>query len=258
MNTPLVSLEVHGATAEIALANPPLNFVTIGMLSDLHRVVRKLASRADVRSVIVHSGTARAFCAGSDMKEFSALVADAAVRKILPEDHVLRLLAELPMPTIAAIDGPALGGGLELALSCDLRVAQVNATLGATESRIGGLAGSGTQRLARLIGPARALELLFTGTVITAVQALSWGLVNVVTKNTTALDGARELAAVINSRGPLSNRLAKTLVTTALDGPLDSGLSRAVMAQQKIFDSSDLLEGATAFLEKREPRFTGL
>ena len=151
---------------------------------------------------------------------------------------VLRRLARLPMPTIAAIDGPALGGGLELALACDLRVSRDGRALGLPESRLGGLAGSGSVRLTRLVGPARAKEMLFTGETISAEQALAWGLVNrVVDGGLGARRSARASPTTIARRGPLSNRLAKELVDAAQDVALDAALSLSTVAQQEIFDA---------------------
>ena len=253
----LVALHIDGTTAEIELCGGPLNLVTRDLLRHLNRVLDDVASRADVRCAILHGGTARAFCAGSDIREFAHLRADASEHKILFEDMVVRRLARLAVPTIAAIDAPALGGGLELALACDLRVCRAGVTLGLTESRLGGLAGSGSIRLTRLVGPSRAKELLYTGDTISAEQALAWGLVNRVVTQGSALDGARVLAATIASRGPLSNRLAKTLVDAAQDGPLDAALGMSTVAQQRIFDSADLHEGVAAFLAKRPPSFSG-
>ena len=252
----LTSLTVDGPIAEIAISNGPLNLVTKALLRALNRCLTDLAARQDVRCVILHGGDARAFCAGSDIKEFASLRSDASEHKILFEDMVLRNLARLPMPTIAALDAPALGGGLELALACDLRIARRGVRLGLTESRLGGLAGNGAVRLARLIGPARAKELLFTGDIIEADQALAWGIVNRVVDG-SALNGARGLAATIAQRGPLSNRLAKTLVDASLDGALEGALSLSTSAQQKIFDSADLHAGVAAFLAKRPPEFSG-
>jgi len=253
---PLVRLAREGARAEIVLAAGPLNLVTRPLLRSLNAVLATLEAADDVRCVIVHGENARAFCAGSDMREFAQLHANASEEKILFEDMVLRRLARLPVPTIAAIDAPALGGGLELALACDLRVARQGVMLGLTESRLAGLAGNGSLRLARLVGPARAKELLFAGETITAELALAWGLVNRVT-DASALEAARKLAAAIASRGPLSNRLAKELVDAAHDGPLDAALTRSTVAQQRIFDSDDLHEGVAAFFEKRDPAFKG-
>jgi len=243
--------------AEVAINNGPINLVTREMLRAFNGVLTELAPSTAIRCLILHGGDARAFCAGSDIKELAHLRKDASEHKILFEDMVLRHLARMPMPTIAAIDGPALGGGLELALACDLRVSRRGVVMGLTESRLGGLAGNGSLRLTRLIGPARAKQMLFTGETISDDLALAWGLVNRVVSDGSALDGARELATTIVSRGPVSNRLAKKLVDAAQDLPLDTGLSMSTAAQQEIFDSSDLLEGVSAFFAKRQPEFKG-
>ncbi|AWB87656.1 enoyl-CoA hydratase/isomerase family protein [Mycetocola zhujimingii] len=255
--TKFLRFTCDGPVAELELANPPLNLVTTEMLGELLDVVSTITQRHDILALIVHGGDGRAFCAGSDMTEFASVAERAAERKILPEDHALRLLASLPMPTIAAIDGPALGGGLELALACDIRVAHSTATLGLTETRIGGLAASGAVRLTTLIGPSRALELLVTGRVLSARDAERWGVVNQVSETATALETARVLAAEIAARGPLSNRLAKQLVNAAVDLPLDAALSQGVRAQELVFRSSDLREGTASFFEKRRPEFSG-
>lgn len=247
----------HDGIAEITIRNGPLNLVNREMLRALNRILGELEEREDARCTILHGGDARAFSAGSDIREFEAIRHSAAEQKILFEDMVLRRLARLPMPTIAAIDGPALGGGLELALACDLRVCRTGVKLGLTESRLGGLAGNGSIRLTRLVGPARAKELLFAGETIVAELALAWGLVNRVASDGSALAAARELARTIVTRGPLSNRLAKKLVDAAQDMATDAGLAISTIAQQQIFESDDLHEGAAAFFAKRAPNFKG-
>jgi enoyl-CoA hydratase/carnithine racemase len=252
-----VALLFAGNVAEVALRGGPLNLVDNALLRSFNGALTDVAERADVRCLIVHGGDARAFCAGSDIKEFEHLHENASERKILFEDMVLRNLARMPMPTIAAIDGPALGGGLEIALACDLRVCGKGVALGLPETRLGGLAGSGSVRLTRLVGPSRAKELLFTGDTIESERALAWGLVNRVVERGTALAAARDLASAIASRGPLANRLAKKLVDAAQDVAIDAALSMSTAAQQQIFDSDDLHEGAAAFLAKRPPRFSG-
>jgi enoyl-CoA hydratase/carnithine racemase len=252
----LVTLSFRESIAEIALRNGPLNLVTRALLRRLDRVLGEVAARDDMRCLILCGGDARAFSAGSDVNEFGALRENASEDKILFEDMVLRRLARLPMPTIAAIDAPALGGGLELALACDLRVARRGVALGLTESRLGGLAGNGSVRLTRLVGPARAKELLFTGETLLAEVALAWGIVNRVVDG-SALDGARALAGLIAQRGPLSNRFAKTLVDAAQDQALDAALSLSTVAQQRIFESQDLHEGVAAFRGRRNARFAG-
>ena len=251
------SLHVDAAIAEIALDGGPLNLVDQALLRALNASLRKVARMPEVRCVILHGGHARAFCAGSDMRGFAELRDDASEHKILFEDMVLRTLARLPMPTIAAIDGPALGGGFELALACDLRVCKKDVPLGLSESRIGGLAGNGAVRLTRLVGPSRAKELLFTGDTMSTAQALAWGLVNRVVEAGSALEAARMLARTIATRGPISNRLAKRLVDAAQDQPLDAALSQSTVAQQEIFDSDDLHAGVAAFFAKRPPEFGG-
>jgi len=254
--TGTVHLWTDGAIAEIALANGPLNLVTRDLLRALCNALAAVSNSSGTRCPIVHGGEARAFCAGSDIREFAHLREDASEQKILFEDMVVRTLARVAIPTIAAIDGPALGGGLELALACDLRVCKSGVALGLTESRLGGLAGSGSIRLTRLVGPARAKELLFTGDTISTEKALAWGLVNVVVEEGSALEGARRLAATIARRGPLSNRLAKELVDAAQDMPIDAAMSMSTVSQQLIFESSDLHEGVSAFFAKREPDFS--
>jgi enoyl-CoA hydratase/carnithine racemase len=252
----LVRVTISGTTAEVALDNGPLNLMTKPMLRALNDAFGRLAANADLRCMILHGGSARVFCAGSDIKELPVLGKDASEQKILIEDHMLRRLARLPMPTIAAIDATVLGGGLELALACDLRVVKRGISIGLPENNLGGLAGSGSVRITRLIGPSRAKELLFLGEPIAAETALAWGLVNRVVDG-SALDAARAMAAKIGARAPLSNRLAKELVDASQDLPLDAGLTLSTLSQQKVFDSADMQEGVAAFFGKRAPTFTG-
>src|SRR5262249_55877507 len=160
--------------------------VTRAMLRQLNLAIHEVAQAQDIRCVILHGGNAKAFCAGSDVREFGPLRNDASEQKILFEDMVLRNLARLPMPTIAAIDGPAFGGGFELALCCDLRVLRRGTMIALPECRLGGLAGNGAVRATRLIGPARAKQLLFTGEQVDADRACAWGLVNFIADEISA------------------------------------------------------------------------
>jgi len=251
------TLVIDGHIAEITISNGALNLVTPTLLRQLNRCLAALVHREDIRCAILHGGAARAFCAGSDIRAFSEIYRDASEKKILFEDMVLRNLARLPMPTIAAIDGPALGGGLELALCCDLRIVRAGVKIGLPECHLGGLAANGAIRLTRLVGPSRAMDLLYTGRTIDSDQAFDWGIVNEIAHAGSALERARELAGTIARRGPVSNRLAKSLVFSAQDGPLDAALSLSTVHQQTIFDSQDLQEGAAAFFGKREPAFKG-
>lgn len=253
----LIRLRRQGHVSEIALMNPPLNLVTKPLLDELYEALVAIASQEDTRCVILHQGDARAFCAGSDMREFEHISEKAVDRKILFEEFVTRRLAQLKCPTIAVIDGAALGGGFELALACDMRIASPSSQVGLTESAIGGLGGSGAVRVARLVGPARAAELLFTGNVLSAAQALNWGLINEVSSGQPPLERARELAALICSRGPLSNAFAKQLIAAALDGSSADALSLANELQERIFQSGDLYRGAKSFFDKTTVTFEG-
>jgi len=253
----LVLLKRHNAIAELELSNPPLNLVTKQLLESLHEALTTVENDPSVRCLVVHQGSSRVFCAGSDMREFELVRAKAVDQKILYEEYVVRLLAKLRCPTIAALDGPALGGGFELALACDIRVASASASVGLTESLIGGLGGSGAVRLTHLVGPARAAEMLFTGKVLKAAQANEWGLVNEVTSDESALQAALKLAAEIASRGPLSNAYAKKLIAAAMDESTASALSLANELQDQIFRSKDLQLGAQSFFAKAPVQFVG-
>ena len=251
------SVSVRNAVAEVSLSSGPLNLVTRGLLRALNEILAELVGRSDVRCVILHGGEARAFCAGSDIKEFSAIFRDASERKILFEDMVLR---NLGAPANADRRRHRRAGArrrIGARARCDLRILRDGVQVGLPECHLGGLAGNGSVRLTRLVGPARAKEMLFTGMTVSSARALDWGIVNRVVTNGSALDEARCLAAEIARRGPVSNRLAKELVEAAQDVALDAALSRSTVAQQTIFDTQDLQEGAAAFLTKRAPVFQG-
>jgi enoyl-CoA hydratase/carnithine racemase len=253
----LISLEL-GTVAHLELANPPLNLVTRQLTEQLHAALARLAASDDVRVVVVTGSGERAFCAGSDIHEFEGLRGRAAEGKLLLEKLVYRQLAELPMPTIAAIEGDALGGGLELALCCDLRVASARARLGMPEVRLAVIPGSGgTQRLPRLVGPGWAKDLILTGRLLEADEALRIGLVNLVVPAGEARSATDAVAAEIAARGPLAVREAKRLIDAASDRDLDAGLAAELDASERIYLTDDMLEGARAFFEKREPRYRG-
>ncbi len=255
--TDLVSVE-PGPVTLVRLNNPPLNLVTRELTVRLGDVLTGLASDTDLRAVVM-AGNDRAFCAGSDIEEFPSLYGRVAEGKLLLEGAVYRRLARLPVPAIAAIEGAALGGGLELALCCDIRVAAETATLGLPEVGLGAIPGSGgTQRLPRLLGPGRAKELILTGEPVDGTRAGEIGLVERVVTPGRAETEALELATIIAERGPMAVREAKAAIDEGLDLPLDAGLARELDGSQRVFASDDLIEGTEAFLGKRRPRFTGI
>ncbi len=249
-----------GTVAELELANPPLNLVTPELLADLDAALAQLeaAPPNEVRAVVVLGAGDRAFSAGSDVNEFEATRGPGGHERLANESRVSRRLADLPMPTIAAIEGNALGGGLELALGCDIRVASEAARLGMPEVRLAVTPGAGgTQRLPRIVGLARAKELILTGRILTAAEAEQIGLVSEVVPRGEALARARAIGAEIAERGPLAVREAKALLDGALDRTIDEGLAAELAASVRIFATDDLLEGARAFLAKRPPTYRG-
>ncbi len=255
----LVTLEL-GRVAHLQLVNPPLNLVTEDLLRELDAALATLeAASADaVRAVVVSGSGDRAFSAGSHVGEFEAQRGPVGRARHELESGVARRLAELPMPTIAAIEGNALGGGLELALCCDIRVASERAKLGLPEVRLAVTPGAGgTQRLPRVVGAARAREMILTGRVLTAAEAERIGLVHEVVPAGQAIARATAIGEEIALRGPLAVREAKRLIGIAEDTAIDDGLAAELDASVRVFASDDMLEGATAFFAKRDPDYRG-
>lgn len=255
----LIELEL-GRVAHLRLVNPPLNLVTRELLEELSGALDALeaAEPGDVRAVVVTGDGERAFSAGSHVGEFEAQRGAAGRARHELESGVATRLARLPMPTIAAIEGNALGGGLELALCCDLRIASERARLGLPEVRLAVTPGAGgTQRLPRVVGAARARELILTGRVLDAVEAERIGLVSEVVPAGEAVARATAIAEEIAERGPIAVREAKRLIQLATDVDLDTGLAAELDASDRVFASEDMLEGARSFFEKRDPDYRG-
>jgi enoyl-CoA hydratase/carnithine racemase len=253
----LVRLEL-GQVAHLELVSPPLNLFTGELVLQLRDALRSLEAAADVRAVVVSGRGERAFSAGSHVGEFEDQSGEAGRERHQLDQDVWRQLAELPMPTIAAIEGHCLGGGLELALCCDIRVASETARLGLPEVRLAVIPGAGgTQRLPRVVGTTRAKELILTGRLLSAHEAEAIGLVNRVVPAGEAVAAADTLAAEIAARGPVAVREAKRLVDAALDRDIGAGLEAEFQASERIFATEDMVEGARAFFEKRDPKYTG-
>ncbi len=249
-----------GELARLTLNNPPLNLVTEELLTELDAALATLEAAApgDVRAVVVTGSGERAFSAGSDVKAFESRANSAGRAHFTREEQVFARLANLPMPTIAAIEGNALGGGLELALACDIRVASEKASLGLPEVRLAVTPGAGgTQRLPRVVGMARAKELALTGRIIDAHEAERIGLVSRVVAAGQTRAAADEIAAEIAQRGPLAVREVKRLIDRSAELDMDDGLAAEVDASERVFNSEDMLEGARAFFDKRPPTYRG-
>ena len=255
----LIALDL-ARVAHLQLVNPPLNLVTEDLLRELDAALATLeAASADaVRAVVVSGSGDRAFSAGSHVGEFESQRGPSGRARHQLESGVARRLAELPMPTIAAIEGNALGGGLELALCCDIRVASERAKLGLPEVRLAVTPGAGgTQRLPRVVGSARAREMILIGRVLTAAEAERIGLVHEVVPVGQAVARATAIGEEIALRGPVAVREAKRLIGIAENAAIDDGLAAELEASVRVFASDDMLEGATAFLAKRDPDYRG-
>jgi enoyl-CoA hydratase len=233
-----------------------LNALDVTTLTELRDRLRDVAGDGAVRAVILTGAGEKAFVAGADIKYMSGLDVEQAKAWGALGHEAGRLLETMPKPTIAAVNGFALGGGCELALACDIRYASSGAKLGQPEVNLGIIPGwGGTQRLARVCGLGVAKELIFTGRVVDADEALRIGLVNAV--HDPVLDKARDTAALLSSKSPIALRVMKELANRALGGDHAANLEAEGETFGELFSSDDAKEGMTAFVEKREPLFKG-
>lgn len=234
---------------EVRNALDPVSWKRIGQAID------DVSCDQEIHIVILTGAGDEAFAAGADIQSLH----DRTMLETLDSDvqKVLQRLEELWKPSIAAVNGYALGGGCELAMACDIRVASERARLGQPEVRLGILpAGGGTQRLPRLVGVAKAKELIFTGAILDAAEAERIGLVNRVVPHAELMSTAIELAKTIMRRGPLAVRLAKLSIDAGLHYGPGAGATCERLAQTILFGTEDRLEGTSAFLQKRKPSFT--
>jgi len=230
------------------------------MLREFHECLDVLKFDKSVRALIIRSTTPGAFCAGADLIERRTMTHPQVNKFLVDLRSALSELESLPMPTIAAIDGPALGGGLELGFACDFRVAAHDVTkIGLPEVRLGIIPGAGgTQRAVRLLGMSKAKDLVFTARTLTAAEALEWGVVDYVSgPPSTAYDRALQLAQDIAKNAPLALRAAKQALSRAADLPLESGLDFEKASYDLLLNTKDRMEALEAFKAKRPPVFRG-
>jgi enoyl-CoA hydratase/carnithine racemase len=253
-----IAVEKRGeGIVQIRLDRPErLNALGVDMVDALNEAIADaIAQRARVMLV---RGTGRAFCAGADLKERRGMEEAARVKHNRAINAAVDALGAAPMPTIAVINGLALGGGCEIALACDLRYAAEDAQIGLTEARIGAIPGAGgTQRMPRVIGAARALEMMLTGEPVTGTRAEQIGLVHAAVAADKLDEHVQRIADVLASRSPSGARTIKRLVYRGLEMTLADGLVQEGLALRDILASPDYAEGLAAFAEKRQPRFTG-
>ena len=255
-----VSVEQDGAVAVVTIDHPPVNALSAPLLEELEAEIVRLDGDDGVRAIVLKGAGERAFVAGADISEFPALREEASqeggsargIQKLGARMDAART------PFVAAIHGFCLGGGLELAMCCDIRVVAEGAQLGQPEIKLGLIpGGGGTQRLPRLIGLGRAQLLNMTGDFIDAGTAYEWGLVEKVVPREELLDAALSIARTIAARSPVSVAVLRELARTTRDLPLEEGLRREADGFRRCLESEDGAEGVAAFLEKREPQFTG-
>jgi enoyl-CoA hydratase len=235
-----------------------MNALDVPTLTALRDRLRELRESSDTRVIVLTGVGDRAFAAGADIKYMSGLDVEGARAWGALGHEVARLLETSPAPTIAAVNGFALGGGCELALACDLRYAAATAKLGQPESNLGIIPGwGGTQRLARVCGLAFAKDLILTGRVVDADEAERHGLVNAVYAPGQLLEKAMETARLLASKSPLALATAKRALNHVLQGDHVENLEREADEFARLFGTEDAREGLAAFVEKREPTFSG-
>ena len=240
--------------ATITLDRPDVhNAINFEMLASMRALM------AELRAVIVTGAGDKAFCAGADLKERATMPAERVKQFIFNIRELMSELASFPRPVIAAINGIALGGGTEMALGCDIRIASANAVLGLTETSLAIIPGAGgTQRLPRLVGLGKAKELIFTARKVSAEEALEIGLVDKLVPAGQAEVAAREMAAAIAANGPVAVEMAKWAIDRGVETDLATGLALESRAYDMVIPTQDRLEGLAAFKDKRRPVYRGV
>jgi enoyl-CoA hydratase len=252
-------LDRDGEVASITINRPKvLNALNAQTLDELRRAILELQHDASVRAIIVTGAGDKAFVAGADINELATQTATGLREYALRGQHVFDLLENAGKPVIAAINGYALGGGCELAMACTLRLASDTAKIGQPEINLGLIPGyAGTQRLPRLVGAGRALELLLTGDQITAQEAHRLGLVNRVVPGVALMTEVRALAATLATKPPLAVRYIIDAVNKGLQMPFGEAQRFEATLFGLVAGTEDMREGTRAFLEKRKPQFKG-
>lgn len=262
-NYQFLQITTTNRVATLTLNRPPVNSLSEAVLSELNMAVDEVLADANVKVILLTGAGTRAFVAGADITTFRKQLeggeagAAAALEFLQLGQTLFSKIEDAPKPFIAALNGVALGGGGELALACHLRLMVDTARIGWPEISLGLIPGwGGTQRLPRLIGPAKALEMILTGEPVGAAEALALGIVNGITSAEALLPTAQALAEKIASKGGLAIRAALSAVVGGSGRPMAAGLAQEIYAVRPLLLSADMREGVTAFLEKRAPKFT--
>lgn len=255
--TNTVLLDVKNQIGYLTINRPKaLNALSSEVLNDLNEVLDHINSRTDIRVVILTGSGDKAFVAGADIKEMDKMAPIEAFEYMTYANDTFLKLENLRQPTISAINGYALGGGMELALSTDIRIGHENIVLGFPEVGLGIIPGfAGTQRMSRLIGMSKAKELIFTGRYVKADEALNWGIINHLVSSNSLLEEAEKIAQQIIKNAPLAVEKAKHIISKGYDLPLEHSIRLETEAEALLFSTEDKKEGMGAFVEKRKPEF---
>lgn len=252
-----VALTVEDHVATVTLNRPDVrNAINAQVQHDIAAVLDVLRNDDDVSAVVFTGAGYRAFAAGADIGQLQSYDLHTGLGASM--QRLYDVVEQFEKPTIAAVNGYALGGGCELAMACDIRVASQNARFGLPETNLSVLPGAGgTQRLARLVGVGRAIDMILTARVISADEALAFGLATYLASPDELLATAHSVAASIIAKGPIAVRLAKTVVRAGMDADQHTGQVVERLAQSLLYTTADKQEGASAFLAKRTPQWTG-
>ncbi|MDP4083918.1 MAG: enoyl-CoA hydratase-related protein [Bacillota bacterium] len=257
MDSILLEVNNHIAIVTINRADS-LNSFNFDTLLQLEGKVKTISQNQEIWAVIFTGAGEKAFSVGADLKERRNLTNEQVIRNLNQINSVFNLIDQLPKPTIAAINGYAFGGGMELALTCDFRIAAYGSQMGLTETSLAIIPGAGgTQRLPRLIGTAKALELILTAKRFPAEEAMSFGLLTKVVPNTKVLSESLAFAEEMLMNGPIAIQQAKLAIKNGMDVNFQQGLEIEQKAYEKTIPTDDRLEALQAFLEKRKPVFKG-
>ncbi len=259
MGDDVLLVEESAGVATLTLNRPEvMNSLNFSLLHALRDQIESFRFRTDVRVVIIAASGEKAFCAGADLKERALLPPEKVKEYIFTIRNLFTSIEQLNKAVIAAVNGIALGGGTELALASDIRIASSNATMGLTETRLAIIPGAGgTQRLPRLVGKGKAKELIFTGARINAREALDIGLVNKVCEPGELIAECRKMAEMICETGPIAIEQAKYAINYGYETDINTGLAIESNAYWVCIPTEDRLEGLAAFKEKRKPVYKG-
>ncbi|MFE0504113.1 enoyl-CoA hydratase/isomerase family protein [Peribacillus butanolivorans] len=253
----LVRVEKENKLAIVTIDNPPLNVISKNVFKGLLEVFTELEEDNETVAVLITGAGDIAFAAGADIKEFPQMMGNPNMKETVRESHaILNKIDYFPKPTIAVLNGMTLGGGCELALACDLRVAEAQVQIGLPEVKLGLFPGAGgTQRLSRLVGNAKAKEIIFTGDSLNAKDAEKIGLVNKVVEQGCGLTEAKNLASRMTRHSLQALSRIKKAINEGSESTLEQGLEIETNLFEEIFQTEDVKEGVSAFLDKRKPAF---